>query len=316
MKMMNRAVTALLAAAMALSLSVSALAVSEDIRQKYRYNYENDPLGLFLHEDREYGSAAIAALAGSCGEETEEYFFALAQEGIITISIRDENWYEIYAGPNYPNGDVSVPVVEEKHVAGYTDVAPEAWYYDAVMEVSRGGLMYGDSFGTFRPDDKITVAEFTATLCRVYNLPAEVFVSSGTWYGPYIDALTVAGLDFSSCRYEQALEDMTRGEAIGAMTVMLRARGGEPVRTLTWNDVEDADECIAAPEEHDWNAQALLDALNYGVIDGTNAAHRVSAASSLTRAEFSKMLQNIGVSSAQSVDPYKANEVHRQYTGR
>lgn len=314
MKMMNRVLTALLAAVTALSLSAPALAVSEELERKYRYHFENDPLGLFLHEDREYGSAAIAALAERYGEETEEYLIELAREGIITITIQRENWYEIYAGPNYPNGPGGAPAAAEKFTMEYADVAPEAWYYDAVIEATKGGLMYGDDFEAFRPDDPITVAEFTAILCRVYNLSTEMF--SGTWYGPYIDALTVARLNFSSCRRETALEDMTRGEAIEAMTIMLRAHGGEPVRALTWDDVEDADECVTAPEGHGWNAQALLDALNYGVIDGMNAAHRVSASSSLTRAELCKMMQNIGITSAHSVEAYRASEVHRQYAGQ
>ena len=316
MKRINRALTALLAAAMALSLSVPALAVSAgDVEQRYNYSFYTDPLGIFPQEGKSYGSAAIAALAEICGEDTEGYLYALAQAGIITILIRSTNWAEIYAGPNYPDGNGSVPLAgKEERVDGYDDVAPEAWYYDAVMEASKGGLMYGDDFGLFRPDDQVTVAEFTTILCRVYNLPIEVF--GGPWYGPYIDAVIVANLGFSSCTYEQALEDITRGEAIEAMTVMLRARGGEPERALTWDDVEDADACGAVPEEHGWNVQALLDALNYGVIDGVNAAHRVNAESPLTRAEFCKMMQNIGVTTAQSVDSYKANEIHRQYAGQ
>lgn len=315
MKTFQRALTALLAAAMALSLSAPALAVSEEVRRKYRYNFDNDSLGLFPHEGRDYNSETIAAIAGRYGEDTEEYIYALARAGIITISIRSSDWFDIYAGPDYPNGNGSVEAgAVEEHAREYADVLPEAWYYDAVMEVSRGGLMFGDDFDLFRPDGRVTAAEFATILCRVYNLPVEMF--GGPWYGPYIDAVIAAGLDFSSCKYEQASEEITRGEAIEAMTVMLRARGNEPERTLTWDDVEDAEACGAVPEQHGWNAQALLDALNYGVIDGTNAAHCVNAASPLTRAELCRMMQNIGVTSARSVDSYRANEVHRQYTGR
>ena len=316
MKTINRVLTALLAAVMALSLSAPALAVPKEMKQKYNYSFDNDPLGIFLHEDRSYNSAAIATLAGIYGEDTEEYLYALARAGIITISIRGTNWFDLYAGPAYPNGNDTVPAAAaaEKHIKDYADVAPEAWYYEAVMEASRGGLVFGDDFGLFRPDDRVTVAEFSTILCRVYNLSIEVF--GGSWYGPYIDAVIVAGLDFSSCSQKQALEHITRGEAVEAMTVMHRARGGEPERALTWADVQDASECVAAPERHGWNAQALLDALNYGVIDGVNASHRVNAASSLTRAELCKLLQNIGITSARSVDSYKAKEIHRQYAER
>lgn len=315
MKTISRVLTALLTAAMTLSLSVPARAVSAEMRQKYHYNFDNDPLGIFLHEDRDYASAKIAALAEGFGEETEDYLYALAQEGILTISVRSGNWIDILAGSNYPNGDGSVSIPgKDAYVKEYADVAPEAWYYDAVMEVSRGGLMYGGETGAFRPDDRMNVAEFSAILCRVYDLPVEMF--GVVWYKPYIDATTVAGLDFISCTNEQALDDITRGEAIEVMTVMLRAHGGAPERALTWDDVEDADACSVFPEGHGWNAQALLDALNYGVIDGMNAAHRVDAASPLTRAELCQMMQNIGIIRARSVDSYKANEVYRQYRER
>ena len=314
MKGIKRVLTALLAAAMALSLSAPALAVSEDMREKYHYNFDNDPLGICLHEGRGYASAAIAALAESCGEDTEDYLYALTKARIITILVRSTDWYEIHAGPYYPNGDGSVPTVAAGRAVEFTDVAPDAWYYDAVTEATRGGLVYGDESGAFRPNDKVTVSELATILCRVYGLPVEMF--NGPWYGPYIDAVMVAGLDFSSCTYEQATEDITRGEAIEAMTVMLRAYGGEPKRALTWNDVEDAGACKAVPAKHGWSARALLDALNYGVIDGMNAAHRVDAASSLTRAELCKILQNTGIMHARSVDSYKAHEVFQQYTQR
>lgn len=315
-KTINRVLTALLTVVMALSLIVPArAAVSEDMRQKYHYNFVNDPLGIFLHEGREYASEEIAALAMYYGEDTEDYLYALAKEGIITIFIRSGNWIDILAGSNYPDGDKSVPIPgRDAYVGMYTDVAPEAWYYDAVIAASKGGLMYGGETGAFRPDDRMTVAEFAAILCRVYNLPVELF--GVVWYKPYIDATTVAGLDFKSCTNEQALDDITRGEAIEAMTVMLRARGSEPERALTWDDVEDAGACGVFPEGHSWSAQALLDALNYGVIDGMNAAHRVDAASPLTRAELCQMMQNIGITRARSVDSYKANEVYREYRER
>ncbi len=315
MKLLNRILTLALTAVMALSLAASALAVSEDVRMKFNYNYEIDPLGIYPHEDKGFASETIAEIAEEFGTEGEKYFYELARFGILTISVRSANWIDVYAGPYYPNGDGNFkPAAEKKFVRSYTDVAPEAWYYDAVMEMTKGGLVIGTDTGEFRPDAKVTVAEFAEILCRIYNLPVEVF--GGPWYAPSIDAVIVAGLDFSSCNYVQAEQELTRGEAIEAMTVMVRALGREPQRKLTWANVQDADDCRDIPEKHGWDAQALLDALNYGVIDGVNAAHRVNAADSLTRAELCKVMQNIGVTSVKSVDSYKANELIRQYNGR
>ncbi len=315
MKRLNRILTLALVAAMALSLAAPTSAVSEDVRAKFNYNYEVDPLNIYPREDGSFASKTIAGIAEEIGTDGEQYLYELAHCGIITISIRSANIIDVYAGPYYPNGNGDFkPTPEKKLVSGYTDVAPEAWYYDAVMETTKGGLVIGSDSGAFRPNDKVTSAEFATVLCRIYNLPIEVF--GGPWYGPYIDAVIAAGLDFSSCNYKQAEEEITRGEAIEAMAVMVRALGREPQRNLKWANVQDADDCRDVPAKHGWNPQALLDALNYGAINGTNAAHRVGAADSLTRAEFCKMLYNIGVTDARSVDSYKANAVHRQYTGR
>ncbi len=109
MKTMNRILTLLLAGAMALSLAAPALAVPDkDVIERYNYNFESDPLGLYDHEAKGYASAEIAALAAEYGEETEEYLFALARARIITIAIKSGNWYALQAGPDYPHGDGSV----------------------------------------------------------------------------------------------------------------------------------------------------------------------------------------------------------------
>ncbi len=315
MKKINRILTLLLAAVTALSVCAPALAASDEVKEKYNYNFESDPLGIFRSENRGYASAEIAAIAAEYPDEDEAYLVELARVRIITIVIRSGNWFDLQAGPDYPhgNGDIK-PAAEKKTVKDYTDVAPEAWYYDAVMEVSKGKLIVGADSGEFHPDNKVTVAEFAETLCHIYNLP--VHLIGGQPDMQYIDAVVAAGLDFGSCNYLQAKQEITRGEAIEAMAVMVRALGREPVRSLDWNDVQDADECWNAPEKHNWDAIALLDALNYGVISGTNAAHRVNAADSLSRAELCKLLQNVGATSIKSVDAYRANEIFRGYNGR
>ena len=46
----------------------------------------------------------------------------------------------------------------------FSDVKADAWYYDAVMELADEGILKGYQDGTFRPDRKITRAEFAAVL--------------------------------------------------------------------------------------------------------------------------------------------------------
>ena len=51
----------------------------------------------------------------------------------------------------------------------FTDVSPNAWYYDAVTECSDYGLLNGYQNGTFRPNATITRAECAALLDRMVD---------------------------------------------------------------------------------------------------------------------------------------------------
>lgn len=73
--------------------------------------------------------------------------------------------------------------------AYFTDVSPNAWYYDAVTECSDYGLLNGYQNGTFRPNATITRAECAALLDRMVDpdepLGSEIGyqdVSQMDWY--------------------------------------------------------------------------------------------------------------------------------------
>ena len=314
MRRTKRFAALLLAALLALPLGATALATTAELNAKYGYNFYGDPLQLQRHDDgRGYGSREIAALAELFGDDTDGYINALSRAGIIGFVIESGKKPRIIAGSDYPNGKNAEEIADLRPpVDEFGDVPRDAWYYDAVMAVALGGLVYGNENTLFRPSDNLTAGQLAAVLCRVYDLPVSLF--NQPWYGPYVDALQVAALDFSSCDRARAEQEVTRGEAIEALTAMVRAQNREPVRSLTWADVQDADACRGAPEsEHTWAPDALLDALNWGVIDGVNAAHRVDPGKPLTRAELCRMLYNIGVTKARSVDSFRAHEEYAPY---
>ncbi len=66
-----------------------------------------------------------------------------------------------------------------KAETGFSDVAENAWYYDAVMCVAKSGIMVGDA-GKFRPDDYITREEAFLAFARIVfgvgedELPADL----------------------------------------------------------------------------------------------------------------------------------------------
>ncbi len=49
---------------------------------------------------------------------------------------------------------------------GYTDVLSGAWYFENVSEMSEKGLLLGYEDGTFKPEERITYAEFATVLKR------------------------------------------------------------------------------------------------------------------------------------------------------
>ena len=51
----------------------------------------------------------------------------------------------------------------------YTDVSSKAWYAVSVSTLTRAGIIYGYPDGTFRPNNSITRAEFTALMCRFFE---------------------------------------------------------------------------------------------------------------------------------------------------
>lgn len=55
--------------------------------------------------------------------------------------------------------------------ASFSDVAPGDWYEGAVTELTRAGALKGYPDGTFRPNAKISAAEFVAVAVRLAGLP-------------------------------------------------------------------------------------------------------------------------------------------------
>lgn len=78
----------------------------------------------------------------------------------------------------------------------YTDIG-DSWYTEAVRIVSQAGVFQGYSDGTFKPEGKITRAEWVATLRRFQDLKKvsgnDVGLSMGHWATEEIEAAYQAG---------------------------------------------------------------------------------------------------------------------------
>lgn len=93
-----------------------------------------------------------------------------------------------------PTGKVTITVTfrdKEDQPTGlpFTDVAPGAWYYDAVAYAYEHGLMHGTSATTFSPNGTTTRAQIVTILWRLVDSPAGeapadfADVDPAAWYG-------------------------------------------------------------------------------------------------------------------------------------
>lgn len=109
----------------------------------------------------------------------------------------------------------------------FSDVTAQAWYYNAVAELTKSGVIRGYEDGTFRPDQAITRAEFTAIAARFAKISTDRAVdfsdvSVNMWY---YDAVRTAvsygwvnGYEDGTFRPEQSI---ARGETATIVNRML-----------------------------------------------------------------------------------------------
>lgn len=84
--------------------------------------------------------------------------------------------------------------------SGFTDVASEAWYNNAVSTLTRAGILDGYEDGSFRPNASITRAEFTKIAVSFFKhvggASSNPFndVPDSAWYAEFVKAAAELGL--------------------------------------------------------------------------------------------------------------------------
>ena len=116
----------------------------------------------------------------------------------------------------------------------YSDVAPDAWYNNAVSTLSNMGILDGYLDGTFRPDAPITRSEFTKIAVSFFDYAAEEYSYEGwfsdvqgrEWFVEYLTAAIEYGLiEGMPDGTFRPLDNITRAEAA---TIVNRTLGREP----------------------------------------------------------------------------------------
>ena len=81
----------------------------------------------------------------------------------------------------------------ETYTHTYDDVSSNAWYYDAVMTLTEGGMLAGYGNGKFGPNDSLTRGQVTIIQTRLIGneLPKD-YLNWGNGYKPYADTATAS----------------------------------------------------------------------------------------------------------------------------
>lgn len=171
-----------------------------------------------------------------------------------------------------PGGKVTVSAVFVRGEGlGFTDVAPGAWYYDAVAYVSENGLMNGVDTGIFDPDGSLTRAMVWTILARIEGADTE---GGETWYAKARDWAMEAGISDGT----DAMGAITREQLV---TMLWRSRGEPGVDFLL--TARDADSISS------WAYEAMRWAVSEGIIEGDENGF-ISPAATATRAQAAAII--------------------------
>ena len=171
-----------------------------------------------------------------------------------------------------PGGKVTVSAVfVPGEGLGFTDVAPGAWYYDAVAYVSENGLMNGVDTGIFDPDGSLTRAMVWTILARIEGADTE---GGETWYAKARDWAMETGVSDGT----YAMGAITREQLV---TMLWRSRG-EPVVDFLLT-ARDADSISS------WAYEAMRWAVSEGIIEGDENGF-ISPAATATRAQAAAII--------------------------
>ncbi|NQX45633.1 carbohydrate binding domain-containing protein [Paenibacillus tritici] len=187
----------------------------------------------------------------------------------------------------------------------FTDVKTDSWAAHAVQRWSRSGVISGYGDGSFRPDQQVTRAEFTAIVNRIFgytemaaSLPADV--PAGAWYKNDIAKAVAAGyLSAGADHHIQPAAKLKRGEAVVALQKIFRLETVNHTGAL-YSDLAGADSEVRSA------ADAFTAA---GYIQGYPGG-LFKPGGSITRAELAKLADTLVQELYSSGGEVKPGTVH------
>ena len=166
----------------------------------YKYSGSADTYTLLGHFDTTDGkSITIGKDTSTAGNSGSNSTSKPSNSGTI-----EEDWGNVRK--TYHPGQTAKP-----YSNSYTDVASNAWYYDAVMTMTEGGLLAGYGGGKFGPNDALTRTQLTIIGGRLIGFSRDYDYWTS---GKYATDLFTVNAD----RAYTAIYLMNRTETIGGTT--------------------------------------------------------------------------------------------------
>nr|WP_297275309.1 S-layer homology domain-containing protein [uncultured Agathobaculum sp.] len=166
----------------------------------YKYSGSADTYTLLGHFDTTDGkSITIGKDTSTAGNSGSNSTSKPSNSGTI-----EEDWGNVRK--TYHPGQTAKP-----YSNSYTDVASNAWYYDAVMTMTEGGLLAGYGNGKFGPNDALTRTQLAIISGRLIGFSRDYDYWTS---GKYATDLFTVNAD----RAYTAIYLMNRTETIGGTT--------------------------------------------------------------------------------------------------
>ncbi|WP_337100091.1 S-layer homology domain-containing protein [Paenibacillus sp. YIM B09110] len=168
----------------------------------------------------------------------------------------------------------------------FEDVAPTAWFYDAVMYVKHNGIFSGTSKDRFSPNATMSRAMFVTVLGRIakvdvsqYKTSAFTDVQPGDWYAPYVQWAIERGITSGTGGNRFSPNAAISREQMATLTLKYFESDGIPYQT---NDSTSTPNDISAISP--WAVDAAVKLWQAGLFAG-DANGNFQPHSKATRAE-------------------------------
>ena len=193
---------------------------------------------------------------------------------------------KVSGGSGYITQPDITGAIENPSKNTYSDISGH-FAYDAVMKLSKSGIINGYGDGTFRPQGKITRAEAAKLICAAFKTSASngakfSDVSAGSWYYGYVDALSADKIIEGDGQLFRPDDNITREDMTVILSRALKSRGIELSGEHTFSDSADISG-YAAPHVSAFAAAGIVRG------DGTNFFPK----SDITRGEAAAIIFRI-----------------------